>query len=75
VRPTATLFLQPGSTVLLCTDGLVERRGINLTESITTLCERAAELAGRPIEELCDRLLEHAPGHDDVALLAVRTVG
>jgi serine phosphatase RsbU (regulator of sigma subunit) len=69
----ATLPLQPGSTVLFYTDGLVERRGIDLTDSITELGERAGELAGHCIEELCDRLLDHAPGQDDVALLAVRT--
>jgi serine phosphatase RsbU (regulator of sigma subunit) len=72
-HPTAVLHLPPGSTVLFYTDGLIEHREVNLTMSITRLCERATELAGSPLEALCDRLLDHASGGDDVALLAVRT--
>ena len=71
-HPTAIVSLPPGSTLLLYTDGLVERRGVDLTDSITELCERAVEMAGQPVAQLCDRLLEHAPGGDDAVLLAVR---
>jgi serine phosphatase RsbU (regulator of sigma subunit)/anti-sigma regulatory factor (Ser/Thr protein kinase) len=68
--------LEPGSTVLLYTDGLVEKRG----ESIDMGLERLqAAVQGAPAEPemLCDRVLEMlangAPG-DDVALLAVRAL-
>jgi GAF domain-containing protein len=71
-RSTRLELTAPGTTVLLYTDGLVERRGVDLTDSIDELCRTAAELTGRPLDELCDRLLEHAPGTDDTALLALR---
>jgi hypothetical protein len=58
--------------LLFYTDGLIERRGVNLTDSTAELCERAAELAGQSVAGLCDRLLEHAPGGDDAVVLAVR---
>ncbi|GAB4079367.1 hypothetical protein GCM10028783_03150 [Modestobacter muralis] len=66
--------LSPGDTVLLYTDGLVERRGSTLDEGTVWLVEALAPLAGRPLEELCDVLLEGMAGAvpDDVALLAVR---
>jgi serine phosphatase RsbU (regulator of sigma subunit)/anti-sigma regulatory factor (Ser/Thr protein kinase) len=72
----ATVELEPGSTVLLYTDGLVERRG----ESIDTGLERlrlAVAEAPREPDALCDRLLEmlvDATLADDVALLAVRAL-
>lgn len=71
----ATHPIGPGETLLLFTDGLVERR----RESITVGLERLrAALAGAPegVEEICEHVLEHTsdgqPPGDDVALLAVR---
>ncbi|MGQ0846468.1 MAG: PP2C family protein-serine/threonine phosphatase [Sporichthyaceae bacterium] len=64
--------LVPGSTLILYTDGLVERRGVDLTDSIDELAARASKLAREPIRYLCDRLLQDAPTSDDIALLAVR---
>jgi PAS domain S-box-containing protein len=65
----------PGSTLLLYTDGLVERRGVPLEDSLDKLAEVAGE-ADDNLERLCDRVLaavlpELEPS-DDVALLAVR---
>ncbi len=67
--------LESGSTVLLYTDGLVERRG----EAIDAGLERLREtLAAGPadLELLCshvlERALEHGDAQDDIALLAVR---
>ena len=59
--------LAPGSTLILYTDGLVERRGIDIDVTIEALAERAVELLGRPIEEICDGLLTDAPDTDDIA--------
>lgn len=66
--------LQPGSTVLLYTDGLIERRGVSLERGLEWLLEAAAGLAGAPLEELCDALLALVGEDldDDVALLALR---
>ena len=67
-------WLEPGSTILLYTDGLVEQRG-SIAEGLTRL--REAVIAG-DAEELCDRVVELLlPGGsagDDAALLALRDV-
>jgi serine phosphatase RsbU (regulator of sigma subunit) len=67
--------LAPGSTVLLYTDGLVERHGSTLDVGTARLCELLRELAGKPLEELCDALLDEmlqGRRQDDVAIVAVR---
>ena len=67
--------LHRGATVLLYTDGLVERRGQNIDEGVERLRHVVAELAHRSLDDLCDgvlaRLLPERPD-DDVALLAIR---
>jgi serine phosphatase RsbU (regulator of sigma subunit) len=66
--------LAPGSTVLLYTDGLIERRGVPLDDGVRWLGELLRELRHLPLEELCDRVLGELAGRvdDDVALLAIR---
>lgn len=66
--------LRPGDTVLLYTDGLVERRGAVLDEGTAWLVGELRRWAGRPLEQLCDGLLGTLGGRveDDVALLAVQ---
>lgn len=69
--------LSGGGTLLLYTDGLVERRHELLDEGIERLAGHLGDLVrvGTPLEELCDqllaRMLPERP-EDDVALLAVR---
>ena len=68
-------FLLPaGCTVLLYTDGLVERRDASLDDGLDWLLRTAAPLGGLPLDELCDRLLAltAADSEDDIALLALR---
>src|SRR4051794_29493939 len=70
VRP-----VRAGSTVLLFTDGLVERRGADLDAGSARLRAIAAELAALPLQDLCDELVErlvHGRPEDDVALVAIR---
>ncbi|ABS01589.1 SpoIIE family protein phosphatase [Kineococcus radiotolerans] len=67
--------LDRGSTLLLYTDGLVERRGQDYDEGLLRLHGAMTELAGADLDGLCDGVLarllpEHA--EDDVALVAVR---
>jgi serine phosphatase RsbU (regulator of sigma subunit) len=69
------LTLDRGATVLLYTDGLIERRDADLDDGLTRLREALIELADRPLSELLDELLErlvHGRPEDDVALVAVR---
>ncbi|HEX2258360.1 MAG TPA: SpoIIE family protein phosphatase [Actinomycetota bacterium] len=69
-----TLALEPESTLILYTDGLVERRGRSLEEGLEAL-RRAAESPWTNLGMLCARLLESdqtEPGlADDIALLAL----
>lgn len=64
-----------GATVLLYTDGLVERRYSSLDQGIAALCTVLGALAETPLEELCDRVLDEMAStsvSDDTALVAVR---
>ncbi len=73
-RSDHSRVLEPGATVLLYTDGLIERRGVPLDEGIAWLADLVAQLRCLPLEELCDRVLGELSGRvdDDVALLAIR---
>ena len=65
-----------GATVLLCTDGLVERRAEDIDVGLERLVETATGLATQPLEQWCDALLDRmAPAlqEDDLVVLAVRT--
>ena len=67
--------LTRGATVLLYTDGLVERRDRDVDAGTAELMAVLGECAGLPLEELCDRVLERLflpDAEDDVAILAVR---
>lgn len=66
--------LAPGETLLLYTDGLVERRRADLDAGEQWLRDTVADAApGRGAAELCDHLLDLVAGHaeDDVVLLAL----
>ncbi|MEU4514968.1 SpoIIE family protein phosphatase [Nonomuraea wenchangensis] len=74
-RADAEIKLPPGSALLFYTDGLVESRTHSLDEGFGRLRRRAADLARRPLDALCDLLLEGvrpADNDDDVAMLALR---
>ncbi|MEV5427681.1 SpoIIE family protein phosphatase [Streptomyces sp. NPDC052701] len=69
--PVGTVELDPGTTLLLCTDGLVEQPGADLDDGMRAL---AALVATGPddVRDLADRLIEVAEergGDDDAALL------
>ena len=69
--------LPVGSTVLLHTDGLVERRDRDLVAGTDELLAVLHGCAGVPLEQVCDRVLQRLflpDAEDDVALLAVRVL-
>ncbi|MFI7355404.1 SpoIIE family protein phosphatase [Streptomyces avidinii] len=75
--PVTTLELHPGDTLLLCTDGLIERPG---AERDSGMRELMAAVHSGPIdvEELADVLCDlvgDSGGGDDMALLVLRRRG
>lgn len=72
-RRTHTLPLPSGSTLLLYTDGLIERRDRPLDEGMALLLENATDgTAERLCSQLARNLLPDGEAPDDVALLALR---
>ncbi|MGW7431122.1 ATP-binding SpoIIE family protein phosphatase [Streptomyces sp. NPDC054861] len=87
--PTTRFTLEPGETLMMCTDGLLETGGHDLDsgwERVRTLLERHD---GESLEELADELVQavHGPGshhttgpladrrEDDIALLLLSRQG
>lgn len=75
MHSSGSIALAPGSTAVLYTDGLVERRDEDLDEGIAAL-ERALSGATGTPQVVCDRLVRSAgvtPDHDDdVAVLVLQ---
>jgi PAS domain S-box-containing protein len=69
--------MDPGSTLLLYTDGLVERPGANIDDGMAELAARVREAPEDP-DGLCDHLLATlvpaGGATDDVALLTLRNL-
>jgi hypothetical protein len=66
----------PGSTVLIYTDGLIERRDVGIAQQLDRLRAIVADSDG-DAEAACDSALAAFPpeGSDDVALLAFQAAG
>lgn len=75
-RPLGTATAEPGSTLLLYTDGLVERRGEDLDVGIERLRRLLREHRALPVEDLADQILREltieSGLRDDVALVLLR---
>jgi serine phosphatase RsbU (regulator of sigma subunit)/anti-sigma regulatory factor (Ser/Thr protein kinase) len=72
-----TAKLEPGSTIVLYTDGLVEERGASIDQGLEALRLAASQDPCHP-DELCDRLVDsmlaiHA-ANDDIAVLVLRAL-
>jgi PAS domain S-box-containing protein len=79
-RPATTYseaehVLEPGSTLILYTDGLIEKRHISIDDRLALLA-RSLTMDHDGLEGLCDHLLAtvRPSGEDDVALLAIGPV-
>ena len=74
----ATAALPPGSLLLLYTDGLVERRGESLDvglEHLRAVVSRCWFLPLRRLKQAIFAEMVDEEARDDIALVAVRTVG
>ena len=74
-RTTTTWAFEPGSTLLLYTDGLIERRAENLDVGQERLARHAAMLAHDPLQDALNRLVIEVhddSAADDVTAIAVR---
>ncbi len=69
--------LAPGSTLLLYTDGLVERRHDPDDQDTAQLLDLVRAAAGLPLAAFCDHLVREtgADTGDDVVVLALRAAG
>ncbi|MET7683214.1 SpoIIE family protein phosphatase [Streptomyces sp. NPDC005423] len=75
--PVSTFELDPGETLLLCTDGLVEEPGVDLDDGMRTLIA-LVPTGPEDVRDLADLLIDVAEergGDDDVALLLLRRLG
>jgi PAS domain S-box-containing protein len=74
---TVASAMEPGSSIILFTDGLIERPGELIDDGMTQLAARVRE-APDDLEELCDHLLEtlvpSSGATDDVAILMLRNL-
>ena len=69
--------LPPGSTLLFCTDSLVETRRETITVGLTRLLDVATEHRDRDLSDFIDVVFDNLSGahhEDDIAVLAVRTI-
>lgn len=71
---SASTTIAPGATLVLYTDGLVERRGVPINDGLERLQDACADAPSDP-SALCEKVLaaplDDAPNQDDVAILAV----
>jgi serine phosphatase RsbU (regulator of sigma subunit)/integral membrane sensor domain MASE1 len=76
--PHGSLVLEPGATLVLYSDGLVERRGVAIDVGLEELRAAAQRSSGLDVEDLCEalvrELLEGRVIQDDVVVLAIRAV-
>jgi serine phosphatase RsbU (regulator of sigma subunit) len=72
-HPSSSVDLRDGATLVLFTDGLVERRDESIDESLARLELTVRSWPPLGLEGLLDRLFDVAAGgvDDDVAILAV----
>ncbi|MFE0514070.1 SpoIIE family protein phosphatase [Streptomyces sp. NPDC058964] len=75
-RPQAAVPYKPGDTLVLYTDGLIERRDEDIDTGLDRLAQTLADNSRLGPDHLADVLLARlgvsSGGHDDIALIVVR---
>jgi PAS domain S-box-containing protein len=78
-RTNTVVSFPVGSSLVLYTDGLVERRNELIDIGLHQLVEMIDEMDYPPMDELCDRVIKRLVASDyqddDVAILAARLIG
>jgi PAS domain S-box-containing protein len=73
--PESTMVLEPRTTLLLYTDGLIDRPDLPIDEGIDRLLRAAEDNAHAEMTRICEGVLSamvHGDASDDIALLALR---
>ncbi len=75
-RPQASVAYRQGDTLILYTDGLIERRGEDIDTGLDLLRRALGDLSEFTPDRIADALLARLGvakgGHDDIALVVVR---
>jgi serine phosphatase RsbU (regulator of sigma subunit) len=73
-RANHALTLPPGASLVVYTDGLIERRGVSLMHSLEWLAVTLGGHGGLTAEQLCDHVIAQLDDavEDDVAMLVLR---
>jgi serine phosphatase RsbU (regulator of sigma subunit) len=75
-EPHGTALLEPGATIVLYSDGLIERRGEAIDRGLERLLDAGRRASGLAVNELCGvlvaDLLDGQAILDDVVVLALR---
>ncbi|WP_328921160.1 SpoIIE family protein phosphatase [Streptomyces sp. NBC_00208] len=71
-RPQTSTTYANGATLVLYTDGLIERRGEDIDQGLQRLADRLARHGNGQVEALADELIDLSSATDDTAVVVVR---
>ncbi|WP_327240783.1 SpoIIE family protein phosphatase [Streptomyces sp. NBC_01318] len=71
-RPQTSTTYANGATLVLYTDGLIERRGEDIDQGLQRLADHLARHGNGQVEALADELIDLSSATDDTAVVVVR---